>query len=118
MKPRFLADADLNQAILNGLRRREPSVDFLSAHAAGLRGLISDQAVLAVASNLQRILVSHDCNTMPANFASFTSSGQDSCGVILVPQKLDIGSAIEELTIIWLASSDGEWRNRIAWLPL
>lgn len=45
MKTRFLADADLNKAILNGTVRREPSIDFLSADAAGLRGM-SDSEVL------------------------------------------------------------------------
>ena len=29
MRPRFRADADFNQKIVVGLRRREPSVDFL-----------------------------------------------------------------------------------------
>jgi hypothetical protein len=33
VKVRFLADAD------SGVQRREPSLDFLTAHAAGLRGL-------------------------------------------------------------------------------
>ena len=37
MKVRFLADADLNKAIVNGVLRREPSLNFLTAHAAGLR---------------------------------------------------------------------------------
>ena len=35
---RFLADADLNKAIVSGVLRREPTVDFLTAQAAGLRG--------------------------------------------------------------------------------
>lgn len=34
MKIRFLADADLNKAIVNGVLRREPSVDFLAAQTA------------------------------------------------------------------------------------
>jgi hypothetical protein len=31
MRPQFLADADFNQKIVTGLRRREPLLDFLSA---------------------------------------------------------------------------------------
>ena len=46
MKVRFLADADLNKAIVSGVLRREPSIDFLAAHAAGLRGM-KDAEVLA-----------------------------------------------------------------------
>lgn len=47
MKVRFLADADLNKAILSGVLRREPSVDFLAAQAAGLRKM-KDPEVLAL----------------------------------------------------------------------
>lgn len=56
MKIRFLADADLNKAIVNGVLRREPSMDFLSAHAAGLRGM-TDDLVLKLAAESQRVLV-------------------------------------------------------------
>jgi hypothetical protein len=59
MKVRFLADADLNKAIVNGVLRREPSLDFLTAQAAGLRGM-NDPTVLALAAQQQRVLVSHD----------------------------------------------------------
>ena len=37
MKPRFLADADLNRAIAAGIKKREPSLDFKSAQAAALK---------------------------------------------------------------------------------
>lgn len=39
MKVRFQADADLHQMIVTALMRREPSVDFQTATAAGLAGL-------------------------------------------------------------------------------
>jgi hypothetical protein len=58
VKVRFLADADLNKAIVTGLLRREPSLDFLTAHAAGLRGM-TDIEVLGLAAEEQRVLVSH-----------------------------------------------------------
>jgi hypothetical protein len=33
------ADADLDEDIVTGLRRREPGIDFQTATEAGLRGL-------------------------------------------------------------------------------
>ena len=69
MKLRFLADADLNKAIVTGALRREPSLDFLTAHAAGLRGM-KDPEVLALAAKQRRVLVSHDAGTMPATSKS------------------------------------------------
>ena len=117
MKIRFLADADLNKAIVNGVLRREPLVDFQAANAAGLRGMRDDQ-VLALAANSQRILVSHDVGSMPSHFRRFREAGSVSPGVFLIPQSLDIGTAIEELIFIWLASEPSEWIDRLEWLPL
>jgi Domain of unknown function (DUF5615) len=117
VKVRFLADADLNKAIVSGALRREPSLDFLTAQAAGLRGK-SDPEVLALAAERQRVLVSHDVGTMPAHFRAFRSDGRTSPGVFLIAQSLDVGTAIDELMLIWLASEASEWENRLAWLPL
>jgi hypothetical protein len=64
MKVRFQADADLNQILLKATLRREPSVDFQTAHAAGLAAL-NDAQVLAIAAGQCRVLVTHDRKTMP-----------------------------------------------------
>lgn len=80
MKVRFLADADLNNAIVSGVLRREPSIDFLTAHAAGL-GRMKDPEILALAAAQQRALVSHDVGTMPAHFREFRNDAKHSAGV-------------------------------------
>ncbi len=64
MKPRFLADADLNRAIVSGVKRRAPWVDFLNAQDASIAAM-PDADVLAMAARDRRILVSHDFGTMP-----------------------------------------------------
>ena len=79
---------------------------------------MKDREVLALACREQRILVSHDVGTMPAHFRRFRSDGNSSPGVLLIPQSLDIGPAIEELVLIWLAPDAREWENRLAWLPV
>ncbi len=116
MTVRYQADADLNQAIVTGVLRREPAIDFQTAFAAGLEG-VEDSEVLEIAAQQERILVSHDRKTMPSEFASFVVSNQSS-GVIIVSRKLPTEAIIEELLLIWAASSAEEWINRIAKLPL
>lgn len=116
MTVRYQADADLNQAIVTGVLRRESAIDFQTAFAAGLEG-VKDPEVLAIAAQQERILVSHDRKTMPSEFASFIVSNQSS-GVIIVSRKLPTEVIIEELLLIWAASSAEEWINRIAKLPL
>lgn len=116
MTIRYQADADLNQAILKGVLRREPKIDFQTALTAGLEG-VKDPEVLAIAAQQGRILISHDRRTMPSEFATFITSSQSS-GVIIVSRKLSFETVIEELLLIWAASDEEEWINRIAKLPL
>ena len=73
MKIRFQSDADLNAEIRDGVIRREPLIDFRSAEQAKLEG-IHDIEVLSIASQANRILVTHDRRTMPRHFADFISS--------------------------------------------
>ena len=79
---------------------------------------MSDPEVLALAAERQRVLVSHDVGAMTAHFRAFRTAGKQSSGVFLIPQKLDVGTAINELALIWLVSEAPEWENRLAWLPL
>ena len=116
MTVRYQADADLDQAIVTGVLRREPTIDFQTAFAAGLEG-VKDPEVLAIAAKQERILVSHDRRTMPLEFAEFIISNQSS-EIIIVSRKSPTEIVIEELLLIWAASSAEEWVDRIAKLPL
>src|ERR1700737_1682002 len=78
---RFLADASLHHAIVSGCSRREPAIDFLSAHAGRLAG-IADPDVLAIAAEQGRILVTQDFRTMPRHFGEFLEAGRSSPGVL------------------------------------
>lgn len=111
----YQADADLNQAIVTGVLRRKPSIDFQTALAAGLES-VKDSEVLAIAAQQGRILVTHDRKTMPLEFAKFITSNH-SAGVI-ISQKLPVEVVIEELLMIWAISTAEEWGDRIAKLPM
>lgn len=116
MKVQFQADADLNAEIVSGVMRREPSIDFQTAEEADLHGR-SDQEVLALAAQQNRILVTHDQRTMPHHFADFILR-HTSPGVFVIAQKVIVRVAIEELLLVWTASDSEEWMNLIVELPL
>ena len=116
MRPRFLADADLNHKIVTGLRRREPSIDFLSAHGGGVIG-VSDPEVLSIAAEANRTLVSHDRMTMPAHFARFQAT-RPSPGLIIASPDLDIGAAIEDLLLIWAVTDSEVWVDQLGFVPV
>jgi hypothetical protein len=115
MRPRFQADADYNQKIVAGLRRREPAVDFQSAREGSVIGR-PDPEVLIQAASQGRVLVSHDRQTMPRHFWRFIEK-QRSPGLVIISQDLDIGRAIEELLLVWAASEPEEWENAVVFLP-
>lgn len=87
VKVRYQADADLARRIVSAVRRYESDIDFRSASEArsgrGLKGLLDD-AVLAIAAEEGRILVTHDRRTMPRYFAELARRGGDFPDKVLV----------------------------------
>jgi hypothetical protein len=116
MRPRFQADADLNHKIVLGLRRREPLLDIWSA-AEGDVVHRSDPEILAIASEAGRIVLSHDRRTMPSHLLQWISHST-SPGLIIVSQSLDVGSAIDDILLIWTATEAREWMNQVGFVPL
>src|SRR5215470_14660016 len=102
MKICFQADNDLPKSIVRGVVRHIPQADFRTAQSARLHG-VPDLVVLAFAADEERILVSHDFDTMPGHFRRFTKL-RSSPGVLLISQELPIRIAIETLVLIWEAS--------------
>ena len=80
MSIRFLANAGLNRAIVNGALDREPALDFLTATEADLEGK-GDPDVSEFAASQGRIPVSPDASTMPIHFSDRLRSGRMSPGV-------------------------------------
>jgi Domain of unknown function (DUF5615) len=113
-RPKFIADADLSEKIIVGVRRREPAIDFLDASGGGTRGL-SDPEVLALAAATGRVLVSSDQKTMPGHFRRFLEA-HDSPGLIIVRQSVGLARAINGLVLIWNDPAPELLRNDISWL--
>lgn len=113
---KFQADADIDLAIVKGVVRRYPEIDFQTATAAGLEG-VKDANVLLLSSKQQRVLVTNDRRTMPIEFGMFIESSRSS-GVLVVSKKLPMKIVIEELILIWSTSTAEEWIDQIADIPI
>ena len=68
-RPRFLADHDLNDHIVDGVLRREPIISFVRARDVGF-GDRPDDDVLDYAAEHGLIVVSHDVNTIPVTLTA------------------------------------------------
>jgi hypothetical protein len=116
-RPRFLADHDLNEHIIDGVGRREPALEFVRARDVGLSDK-PDPEVLAFAADNGFLLVSHDVNTMPAQAFARVAAAEPMHGLFMVQQTQPISAVIESLVLIWSASEAEEWQNQVRFLPL
>jgi hypothetical protein len=116
-RPRYLADHDLNEHIIDGVLRREPVIEFIRARDVGLADR-PDPEVLEYAAAEGLIIVTHDVNTMPGHAYARLADSQPVAGLFMVKQTATIGPIIDSLVVIWSASEAEEWHDQVAFLPL
>lgn len=114
---RLMTDEDFNAHIVRGVLRLLPNLDLVRTQDAGLLSA-SDSLILEAAATDGRILLTHDAKTMPTHAYDRVRAGKPMPGVIVCPQSLDIGRAVEELSLLGEYSEDGEWENKVVYLPL
>jgi hypothetical protein len=116
-RPRFFADHDLNEHILDGVARREPAIEFIRSRDVHLDK--ADDAAILDYSWANRLLgVSHDVNTMTAAAHVRLASARPLAGLFMVQQSHPIGPIIDSLVLIWSASEAEEWDGQVCFLPL
>jgi hypothetical protein len=116
-RPRFLSDHDLNEHIVTGVVRLEPSLEWIRVREVGLSKR-SDAEVLAYAAEHGYMVISHDVNTMPSAASDRIRSGQKLSGLLMVKQRDPIGPVIASIRLIWSASEAEEWENQVGFLPI
>ncbi len=116
-RPRFLANHDLTEAILLGVVRREPGVDFQRLREVGMADR-PDADVLNYAAELGLLLVSHDVNTMTAHASERIAAGLPMPGLFLAHQHEQVGVIVDDLVLIWLGSDAEEWEGQVVFLPM
>jgi predicted nuclease of predicted toxin-antitoxin system len=114
---RLLADENLKGDIVRGLLRRLPDLDLVRVQDVGLIG-DDDPAVLAWAAEQARIVVTHDRATFPDFAYERVVAGDPMPGVLVVPRRMAVRQAIDELLLIATNSEAEEWATRVVYLPL
>lgn len=114
---RLATDEDFNNKILRGLRRRDSELDILRVQDAGLAGY-DDLEILAWAADEDRVLLTHDVNTLVGFAYDRIVAGLPMPGVFAVRRSLTVAQAIEDILLLAQCSDDGEWRDRVLFLPL
>lgn len=112
-----LADHNFRDAIVAGLRRREPALDIITLRSQGM-ATAPDPDVLALAANLERVLLTHDLRTMERFTYDRVGRGLPMPGVLFVPQRMPVGAAVEDLLVVLVASGPTDLTDRFLRLPL
>jgi hypothetical protein len=115
--PGFLADENIEWALLRGLRRRLPRLDLLRVHEVGLAAT-DDERILDWAAQSGRIVITYDASTMIGHAYDRVARGQLMPGLVVLSRRLSIGRAIEELEVQIEGNREDEWNSRVLHLPL
>ncbi len=113
---RFAADENFNNIIVRGLRLRLPQVDIVRVQDTELYTK-PDPLVLGWAAQQNRILLSHDLDTIPGFVWARVSAALPMPGVILVDQDVPVGTAIEFLEIVIVAGKPQDFVDQILHIP-
>lgn len=114
---RLLIDENFDHRILRGLTSRLPALDFVLVREIGMKRA-EDPALLDWAARENRVILTHDIKTLVPNAKQMVQLGQGMAGVILVPERLDIGRAIKDLEIVLGCKEQAELRDSVEHLPL
>ncbi len=114
---KFLADENFNGDIVRGLLRRKSNLDIVRVQDVDLSGM-DDPTVLAWAAKENRILLTHDVNTITTYAYERVISGENMSGVFEVSRSVLVATAIEDILLIAECSLENEWENQVQYLPL
>jgi predicted nuclease of predicted toxin-antitoxin system len=114
---KFLSDENFDGDIVRGLRRQHPELDLVRVQDVELSST-PDTVILSWAAKEDRVLLTHDRDTMP-NFAyARVRAGEPMPGVFLVSDQMPKGAAIEQL---WLAVEcllPEDCKNLVTYFPI
>ncbi len=112
----LLIDENIDDNIIDGLRRRQPSLDIVRVQDVGLRQT-PDPLFLEWAAQAGRVVVSNDKKTLSRDAWDRVAQGLPMPGVALLLPRLTIGQAIDELELLATASEPVDVKDQVVFLP-
>ena len=112
----FAADENFNGDILRGLERREPTLDIVRVQDTEMYAA-DDSAMLAWAAAEDRVVLTHDKQTVPGHAYDRVRAGKPMPGVFVVFADTSIGKAIDDVLTLAVDSDEGEWQSPVLYIP-
>jgi hypothetical protein len=114
---KLVSDENFNGDILRGLFRRRPNLDVVRVQDVGLSSF-ADADILAWAAVEDRILLTHDRETIPNSAYERVRTDKVMPGVFLVSDLMPLGQAIDEILLAADCLTQEECKNHVTFFPL
>jgi predicted nuclease of predicted toxin-antitoxin system len=117
MTMRFLADENFNGKLFKGLLNAMPSLDIVRIQDTDMAEA-PDPQLLEWAAQQNRIVLTHDLQTLAGYAYDRVRAGLPMPGVIEVRITQSIGATIDDLVLLIGASIAEEFDNQVRYVPL
>lgn len=114
---RLVSDENFNGDIIRGMFRRRPDLELVRVQDVGLIETL-DAEILEWAASQGRVLLSHDVSTVPPAAYQRIGDGKPMPGAFIVPDRMPIGEAIDEILFLAQDVEPDEWKDQVLFLPV
>jgi predicted nuclease of predicted toxin-antitoxin system len=114
---RLAANENFDGDLLRGLLRRVPGLDVERVQDVGLAATPDDR-ILGWAAAHQRVLLTHDRDTVPGFAYDRVRAGEPMPGVFLVSDRIPTGLAIEQLALAIECLAAEDCMDRVLYFPI
>jgi len=116
---RYLLDENVDPLFRHELLKREPALVIWSIGTPGAPpARTRDPDILRWCEENAFLLVTYNRKSMPQHLRDHLAAGRHVPGIFELNPNMSIGATIEELLLIWVASLEDEYRDRIVYLPV
>ncbi len=112
---KLAADENFDGKILQGVLGQLPDLDIVRIQDTALYGA-SDPKILEWTAQEQRVLLTHDVNTMIGFAYDRIREGKHLAGVLEVHDTIPVGQAIESIVLMIECSFEHEWENQVRYV--
>jgi hypothetical protein len=113
----FLVDQNFNEHIVDGMTRRDETLEFIHVRDVGLAEA-GDLALLEWAAVRGLVLLTHDGKSVPRFAHARVGGGAPMPGVFVVSDWMPVAQAIDELLIAAHCLSPEECKNIVRYFSL
>jgi hypothetical protein len=115
---RYLLDENVDPIYRTELVKREPTIIVWKVGTAGAPSLHAlDPEILDWCNEHEFILITNNRRSMPTHLRDHLARGGRIPGIFILNPTMTAGDTIQELLLIWGASLENEYQDRIAFLP-